>query len=118
MAAPQPPTLFALYHLGLGADGVYRFRNAHQCARELGVDAMTFQTWLVGARIDQDTVSRVAFNVSRWHADASIVSVREAADLVQRAWAAYQAALKRGLADGVLHDVDYDDVWDETTGNR
>jgi hypothetical protein len=97
---------------------VYRFRNAHQCARELGVDAATFQSWLVAARIDQDTVSRVAFNVSRWHADASLVSVQEAPALTGRAWAAFQTALQRGLADGVVHDLDYDDVWDETFGNR
>jgi hypothetical protein len=108
---PDDRTLFALYHLGLDPVGRYRFRNLHECAKAVGTDTATLQQWLEDARIDQDTASRVDFNVTKWHVEAQFVAPADAPALIDRAWTGYQHALRdRGTGD-FRHDVDYDDIW-------
>ena len=111
MNKPDAKALFALYHLGLDLEGRYRFRNANECANVVGVNVDTLQQWLLAARIDQDTVSRVDFNVSKWHAEAQFVQPAQAQPLIDEAWAGYTTALRNGGAGDVRLDVDYDDIW-------
>jgi hypothetical protein len=110
-AKPDAKSLFALYHLGLDRYGQYKFRNLHDCARALGAETATLLQWLEQDRIDQDTVSRVDFNVAKWHVEAQFVKPGEAAKLVDSAWTAYRQALHKPSGDRVIHDVDYDDIW-------
>lgn len=111
IAKPDAKSLFALYHLGLDPYGRYKFRNLHDCARALGVETATLLQWLEQGRIDQDTVSRADFNVAKWHVEAQFVTAADAAQLVEKAWATYQDALRKSAGDRVIHDVDYDDIW-------
>ncbi len=109
--AADPKVLFALYHLGLDAAGTYQFRNLHQCARALKMDADSLQTALQNAGLDQDTVSRLAFNVARWHAQAQFCKPAEAGALIEAAWQGLQEARRQAPTGDIVHDVDYDDLW-------
>ena len=108
---PTPIDLFAFYHLGLDADGSYRFRNVNDCAKRWQVDNATVQTWLREAAIDPETVGQVPFNLTRFHVDAQFVVADKARDLVQQAWRGYQDALRLREPGRFHHDVDYDDLW-------
>ncbi len=109
MNRPTAAQLFALYHLGVDAEGVCRFRNLHQCARELRTDADTLLGWLREARIDQDTATRVKFNVSAAHVDAQLAaSPEQALQIAADHYAAFVAARDQGGTDQVHLDIDYD----------
>ena len=112
MARPAPKDLFALYHLGLDAQGSYRFRNLSDVARTCAASPETVLQWLRESRIDPDTISHVDFNLSKWHVEAQFVAAADAGALVQKAWDGYQAAARdRRDPERVFHDVDYDDIW-------
>lgn len=108
---PSDAELFALYHLGLGRDGVYTFRNAHQCAKHLGVSADTFDGWLRAAKLDSEAAKRVDFNLSAAHVDAQFVAPAEVGPFVARTWAAFLAARSGKPLDQIRLDVDYDEIW-------
>ena len=112
---PTAEALFAFYHLGLDANGTYKFRNLADCGRQFNASSVAIQQWLREAHIDADTVTAVPFNLTRFHVDAQFVAAAEAAELVRSAWQGYQAALalqqpeqRRGE---FRHDVNYDDIW-------
>ncbi len=119
MPAPKPIELFAFYHLGLDADGSYKFRNINDCARRWSVDNATVQLWLQDAHIDPATVKSVPYNLTRWHVDAQFVRPEQQEQLIRDAWHGYMAELKRTLSgrqsrEPDFHfDIDYDDVWDD-----
>lgn len=107
---PDAQTLFALYHLGVDGQGAYAFRNLMQCARHLGVDAETFRKWLKDNQIDQDVITRVAFNLSAAHVDAQLAADNDSRlALAKASYAAFVAARAEGLGDVNL-DVDYDEL--------
>ncbi len=125
MPQPTPKALFALYHLGLDADGAYQFRNMAQCARLLQVEVQRLQALLTAADIDADTVGHVDFALSKWHAEAQFVAPQAAAALIDQAWNGYQDALRRIDRGQFFHSVNYDDLWgdgwdsdDDNRGNR
>ncbi len=120
-----PKALFALYHLGLDAGGVYAFRNMAQCARHLQIETQRLQALLAAAHIDADTVGHVDFALSKWHAQAQFVTPETAAALINEAWNGYQEALARIDTTQFFHSVNYDDLWgdgwdsdDDNRGNR
>ncbi len=115
MGRPNDIDLFAAYHLGLGPDRTYRFRNLAECARLWQTDPATLQRWLGAARIDADTVKSVSFNLTRWHVEAQFVTAADAPALVGEAWRGDQEALRGGRG-GFHHDVDYDDIWGDGGG--
>lgn len=108
---PREIELFALYHLGLDREGRYAFRNAHQCARYLGVDAGTFDDWLRAARLDSESVKRVDFNLSVAHVDAQFVAPDAVTSFVAETWRAFEAARTGRPLDQIRLDLDYDDIW-------
>lgn len=110
-ARPHDAELFALYHLGLGRDGRYRFRNLHQCARELSVDAATLEGWLRAARLDAEAAKRVDFNLSAAHVDAQFVAASHVGAFVAETWRAFVAAREHKPLDHVRLDLDYDAIW-------
>lgn len=121
----EPKALFALYHLGLDANGSYRFRNLAQCARHLQLDHARLRQLLSAARIDPDTVGHVDFPLSTFHAEAQFVAQSAAQALIDTAWSGYQEALGRIDPSRFHHSVDYDDLWgdgwnsdDDNRGNR
>lgn len=119
MSTPKPIELFAFYHLGLDADGSYKFRNLNDCARRWNVDNATVQRWLQDAHIDPATVKSVPFNLTRYHVDAQFVRKEQQEQLIRDAWQGYMAELKRTLRHGrggapdFHFDIDYDDVWED-----
>ena len=122
---PTPQALFALYHLGLDANGAYRFRNMEQCARYLQIETQRLQALLAAARIDADTVGHVDVPLSKWHAEAQFVTAETAQALIDKAWKGYQEALLRMDPGQFFHSVNYDDLWgdgwdadDDNRGNR
>jgi len=110
MGRPADLDLFAAYHLGLGPDRAYRFRNLAECARLFRTEPAMLQAWLVEARIDADTVKSIPYNLTRWHVEAQFAPVAEVPALIAQAWRGYQDAL-RGARGGFHHDVNYDDIW-------
>ena len=108
---PTDAELFALYHLGLGRDGKYQFRNTHQCAAHLGVSADTFEGWLRAAKLDSETAKRVDYNLSAAHVDAQFVAPAEVGPFVVKTWAAFLAARSGKPLDQIRLDVDYDEIW-------
>lgn len=108
---PDDIDLFALYHLGLDATGVYRFRNLAECARHLSVPVGQLQGWLQQAGIDADSVKAVPFNVTQCHVDAQFVTPELAAPLVRAAWSGFQQARRQARHGEFHHDVNYDDIW-------
>jgi len=108
---PPDVELFALYHLGLDGDGVYKFRNLTDVAKIFRVQAQTVQQWLCESSMDPDSMSQVEFNLAKWHVEAQFVAATGAQALAQRAWDAYTLALKHLDPHRVYHSVDYDDLW-------
>jgi len=107
----SPAQLFALYHLGVDPSGAVKFRNLHQCATFLQVASEDLQQRLTAARIDQETATRVAFNVSRAHVDAQLAESPEAALVIaQEAYAAFVLARDKGGVGEVQLDIDYDEL--------
>lgn len=108
---PTALQLFSLYHLGVDESGAVRFCNLHQCARVLGVSVTDLQAWLVADRIDQETATRVDFNVSRAHVDAQLAASPESAlEVAAEAFAAFVVARDKGGVGEVKLDIDYDDL--------
>ncbi len=108
---PSPERLFALYHLGVDESGAVRFCNLHDCAKILAVSPADLQNWLESARIDQETATRVGFNISRAHVDAQLAeSPTEALRIARDAFAAFVVARDQGGVGEVQLDIDYDDL--------
>ena len=108
---PSAQRLFALYHLGVDESGAVRFCNLHDCARILSVAPSDLQQWLQDARIDQETATRVGFNVSRAHVDAQLAeSPAQALQIAQEAFAAFVVARDQGGVGEVQLDIDYDEL--------
>ena len=108
---PSAQRLFALYHLGVDESGAVRFCNLHDCAKILEVSPTALQEWLQSARIDQETATRVGFNISRAHVDAQLAeSPAEALRIARDAFAAFVVARDQGGVGEVQLDIDYDDL--------
>jgi hypothetical protein len=60
----EPFDLFCAYHLGITADGGYRFQNIHQVARRFGVNAAVIKQLLTDFEMDSDTVINSAFDMA------------------------------------------------------
>jgi hypothetical protein len=60
----EPFDLFCAYHLGITADGGYRFQNIHQVARRFGANAAVIKQVLADLGMDSDTVINSAFDMA------------------------------------------------------
>ena len=108
---PSAKRLFALYHLGVDDEGVYRFRNLLQCAQYLNVSTDDLRRWLQAAQIDQDVVTSTEFNLSAAHVDAQLAATpTERLQIAARTFDAFvKARSDRSAGSKSVHlDIDYD----------
>src|SRR5512139_3084799 len=92
----DPFDLFCAYHLGITADGGYRFQNVHQVAQRFGVNAAVIKQLLADFEMDSDTVIHSAFDMAG--AQVDIMLAPEGVDRVEVArelFAEFRAAPKR-----------------------
>lgn len=64
--------LFSAYHLGLTAEGGYRFQNIHQVAQRFGTNAAVIKQLLVDFEMDSDTVIHSAFDMAGAQVDVML----------------------------------------------
>jgi hypothetical protein len=67
---PDAFTLFASYHLGLTADGEYRFQNLHQVAERLGLGPQELLDALARERLDPDSLLAGGYDLASAQVDA------------------------------------------------
>ena len=60
----DPFDLFCAYHLGIAADGGYRFQNIHQVARRFGTNAGVIRQVLGELRMDSDVIVHSDFDLA------------------------------------------------------
>ena len=65
----EPRELFCAYHLGLTAEGGYRFQNAHDVADRFGVSATEIARVLGELGLSADAILDTGFDVASAHAD-------------------------------------------------
>jgi len=89
--------LFCAYHLGITADGGYRFQNIHQVAQRFGTNAGVIRQLLGELGMDPDTVVHSSFDMAG--AQVDIMLAPEGVSRVELARAFYQdfrQAARRG----------------------
>jgi len=64
--------LFSAYHLGLTAEGRYRFQNIHQVAKRFGTNAAVIKQLLVEFEMDSDTVIHSSFDMAGAQVDVML----------------------------------------------
>ena len=57
-------SLFCAYHLGITAEGGYRFQNIHQVARRFGTNAAVIRQLLSDFRMDSDAIVHGDFDMA------------------------------------------------------
>jgi hypothetical protein len=80
--------LFCAYHLGITADGGYRFQNIHQVAQRFGTNAGVIRQLLGELGMDPDTVVHSSFDMAG--AQVDIMLAPEGVSRVELARAFYQ----------------------------
>jgi len=60
----EPFALFCAYHLGITAEGGYRFQNIHQVAKRFGTNAGVIKQLLADFDMDSDTIVHSAFDMA------------------------------------------------------
>jgi hypothetical protein len=85
----DPFALFCAYHLGITAEGGYRFQNIHEVARRFGTNAGVIKQLLVELAMDPDTVVHSSFDLAGAQVDVMLAPeginrVEIARDLYQR----------------------------------
>lgn len=80
--------LFCTYHLGITADGGYRFQNIHQVAQRFGTNAGVIRQLLGELGMDPDTIVHSSFDMAG--AQVDIMLAPEGVSRVELARALYQ----------------------------
>jgi hypothetical protein len=60
----EPAALFGAYHLGITAEGDYRFQNIHQVAKRFGTNAAVIKQLLADFDMDSDTIIHSSFDMA------------------------------------------------------
>ena len=60
----EPFDLFCAYHLGITAEGGYRFQNVHQVAKRFGTNAGVIRQLLTDLDMDSDAIVHSAFDMT------------------------------------------------------
>ncbi len=115
MSTPEPFEVFCFYHLGLDREMRYRFRNLHDAAEYFGLKAPALRRYLDEHGLDAETVRHIDFNLSRVHADAQDLELRDAPfeerlAFARDAWQRFLAARGRTRRATPYEDHDYDDL--------
>ena len=110
---PDPKAVFAYYHLGFDSEFRYRFRNLHHTAAQFQVTPDVLKAWLAEQHLDAETIKRLDYNLSRYHADAQELDLTAAptearAAFVARAWADFLVALAADTGGPPRDDIDWD----------
>ncbi len=80
--------LFCAYHLGITAEGGYRFQNIHQVAQRFGTNAGVIRQLLSDLGMDSDTVVHSSFDLAG--AQVDIMLAPDGIDRVELARAMYR----------------------------
>lgn len=83
--------LFCAYHLGITAEGSYRFQNIHQVAKRFGVNAAVIKQLLADFKLDPDTVIHSGFDMAS--AQVDIMLAPDGIDRVELAREQYELFL-------------------------
>lgn len=70
--AIDPCDLFCAYHLGITAEGDYRFQNIHHVAKRFGTNAAVIKQLLVDFGMDPETVIHSAFDLAGAQVDVML----------------------------------------------
>ena len=68
----QPFELFCAYHLGITADGAYRFQNIHDVARRFRVDKDTIEAALAAYALDTERLLSSSFDTASAQVDIQV----------------------------------------------
>lgn len=60
----EPFALFCAYHLGITAEGGYRFQNIHHVAKRFGTNAGVIKQLLADFDMDSDTIIHTNFDMA------------------------------------------------------
>jgi hypothetical protein len=77
-------TLFCSYHLGLTADGEYRFQNLHEVADRLGLSPQALQQALAEEHLDPESILASGYNLPSAQVDVMVAPSSEARLAVAR----------------------------------
>lgn len=86
--------LFCAYHLGITAEGGYRFQNVHDVAKRFGTSAGAVKQALQDHQMDADTLVHSGFDFAG--AQVDIMVAPEGVDRVELARALYEAFRRSG----------------------
>jgi hypothetical protein len=65
----EPFALFSAYHLGITAEGSYRFQNIHHVAKRFGTNAGVIKQLLADLGMDSDTIIHTNFDMASAQVD-------------------------------------------------
>jgi hypothetical protein len=65
----EPFALFCAYHLGITAEGSYRFQNIHHVAKRFGTNAGVIKQLLADLGMDSDTIIHTNFDMASAQVD-------------------------------------------------
>ncbi len=92
----EPFALFCAYHLGITADGGYRFQNIHQVAKRFGTNAGVIKQLLSDFDMDSETIVNSSFDMAG--AQVDVMLAPEGIDKVEIArglYAEFRAAPRK-----------------------
>ncbi len=92
----EPFDLFCAYHLGITADGGYRFQNIHQVAKRFGTNAGVIKQLLSDFDMDSETIVNSSFDMAG--AQVDVMLAPEGIDKVEIArtlYAEFRAAPRK-----------------------
>jgi len=92
----EPFALFCAYHLGITADGGYRFQNIHQVAQRFGTNAAVIRQLLLEFEMDSDTVVHSAFDMAGAQVDIMLAPEGiDRTELARELFTQFRAAPRR-----------------------
>ena len=94
--AIEPFALFCAYHLGITAEGGYRFQNIHQVAKRFGTNAGVIKQLLSDFDMDSETIVHSSFDMAG--AQVDVMLAPEGIDKVEIArglYAEFRAAPRK-----------------------
>lgn len=68
----DPFALFCAYHLGITAEGGYRFQNIHQVAKRFGTNAGVIKQLLADFDMDSDAIVHSSFDMAGAQVDVML----------------------------------------------